>query len=250
MTLVNTFSNQVNYKHDTTIHNFSAAKQILPFLLKLNPVNSILDIGCGIGTWLAVAQGLGVKETIGVDGVDLTQDELKIPVNHFIKSDLTVPINLDKNFDMVLCLEVAEHLPEKYAKTLIDTLTHHSDFIIFSAATPGQGGQNHLNEQWPDYWQKLFLNNGYYPSEILRNYFWNNKEIEWWYRQNIIIYAPKAVLSALNLPLSEEVKSIIHPDLFNEKLQLINKLNALIEQEIWKPSFKSAFKRLIKSIIN
>jgi SAM-dependent methyltransferase len=232
------------------VHNFSAARQILPFLLKLKTTNSILDIGCGIGTWLAVAKELGVKEVLGVDGVDLNDDELKIPAQNFIKQDLTTPIVLNKKFDLLLCLEVAEHLPGEYAKTLIDTLTLHSDFIIFSAAIPGQGGQNHLNEQWPDYWQNLFLNKGYYPSELLINTFWNNDDVEWWYRQNILIYAPKEVLSRLDLPVSNTIKSIIHPELFKEKLQLIDKLNGVIEQEVWKPTFKSALKRLIKSIIN
>ncbi|HEY5326741.1 MAG TPA: class I SAM-dependent methyltransferase [Mucilaginibacter sp.] len=250
MNSVNNFSHLVNYKHDPAIHNFSAAKQVLPFLLKLKPVDSILDIGCGTGTWLAIAKELGVKETIGVDGVDLSPEDLKIPVDNFIKRDLTGSIDLNKKFDMLLCLEVAEHLPEEFAKTLIDTLTRHSDFIIFSAAIPGQGGQNHLNEQWPDYWQKLFYDKGYYPSESLRYYLWNNKQIEWWYRQNIMIYAPKDILTVLNLPISEEVKSLIHPDLFEEKLQLIDRLNGAIEREVWTPTFKSAFKKLIKSIVH
>ena len=70
MNSTNNLSEKVNYKHDPAIHNFSAAQQILPFLLKLTPVNSFIDIGCGTGTWLAVAKELGVKEILGVDGVD------------------------------------------------------------------------------------------------------------------------------------------------------------------------------------
>jgi SAM-dependent methyltransferase len=246
----NNFSEKVNYTHDPAVHNFSAARQILPFLLKLKPVNSVIDFGCGTGTWLAVAKELGVKEILGVDGVDLSPDELKIPVENFIKQDLTKPINLKRKFDTLFCLEVAEHLPAEFAKTLVDTLTNHSDFIIFSAAIPGQDGQNHLNEQWPDYWQKLFSNNGYLPSDLLQAAFWNNENVEWWYRQNITVYATKDVLTALNLPVVPEVRAVIHPALFNEKLLLIDKLNTTIEREVWKPTFKSAFKRLIKSIIN
>lgn len=250
MNSTNNLSEQVNYKHDPAIHNFSAAQQILPFLLKLTPVNSFIDIGCGTGTWLAVAKELGVKEILGVDGVDLTQDELKIPAENFIKRDLTKSIDRGKKFDILFCLEVAEHLPAEFAKTLIDTLTKHSGLIIFSAAIPGQDGQNHLNEQWPDYWQKLFSANGYYPSNLLQNTFWNNDKVEWWYRQNIMIYATKDVLTKLNLPAEDEVHCVIHPELFKEKLLLIDKLNNVIEQEVWKPTFKSAFKRLVKSIIN
>jgi cyclopropane fatty-acyl-phospholipid synthase-like methyltransferase len=232
------------------MHNFSAAKQILPFLLSLKKVQSILDIGCGTGTWLKTALDFGVKDILGIDGVEIDQKELKISADQFINQDLTSAINLNRHFDMLLCLEVAEHLPEEYAKTLIDTLTAHSDFIIFSAAIPNQGGQNHLNEQWPDYWQKLFLSKGYYPCDLLRNVFWNNKEVEWWYKQNMLIYAPKPVLINLNLTISEDVRSLIHPELFKEKLAIIDKMHVTIENEVWKPKFKSALKRLIKSIIN
>jgi SAM-dependent methyltransferase len=241
--------NYANYKHDPVIHNFSAARQILPFLLKLKPADSIIDIGCGTGTGLAIARELGVKEILGIDGVNLNQDDLKIPVDSFINCDLMAPIKLNTKFDMLLCLEVAEHLPELNAEAFVEMLTSHSDFIIFSAAIPGQGGQNHLNEQWPDYWQRLFLKNEYYPSEILRDHFWNNKDIEWWYRQNIIIYAPEKVLTALSLLISEKVKSMIHPDLFEEKLDLIENLQTVIQKAVWAPSFKTSIKNLIKSII-
>jgi 2-polyprenyl-3-methyl-5-hydroxy-6-metoxy-1,4-benzoquinol methylase len=242
---IHTFS----YKHDPAIHNFSAAKQILPFLFKLKHFNSVLDVGCGTGTWLAIAKELGINEFLGIDGINLNQEELKIPMNNFINCDLTSPINLNKKFDLLLCLEVAEHLPPENAGTFVEELTRHSDFIVFSAAIPNQGGQNHLNEQWPDYWQKLFFKNGYYPSEIIRNYFWDNKDVEWWYKQNIIIYASKSMLSSLNLVVSENVKSIVHPALFNEQLDIIGKLHDIIQKELWSPSFKKSIKNLIKSII-
>jgi len=241
--------NKVNYKHDPGIHNFSAARQILPFLLKLNPVTSILDVGCGTGTWLAIAKELGIEDFLGIDGANLKQEDLKISVSNFINCDLTAPVNLNKKFDMVICLEVAEHLAETNASAFVEMLSLHSDFIVFSAAIPGQGGQDHLNEQWPDYWQKLFLEKGYYPSEILRDYFWDNKDIEWWYRQNIIIYAPKSILTSFNLPISEEVKSIIHPDLFKEKLHIIERQSSFIQKEMSNPPLKTALKNLIKSII-
>lgn len=250
MALTDKFSNKINYKHTPEIHNFSAAEQILPLLLRLKTVNSILDIGCGTGTWLCVANKLGVPNILGIDGVDLNDSELNISANDFIRQDLSIPFKLDKNFDMLLCLEVAEHLPEESSETLIDTLTSHCDFIIFSAAIPGQGGQNHINEQWPEYWQKLFLKKGYYPCGILRDLFWDNSKVEWWYKQNMLIYAPKNILSALNLKDEKKVTSIIHPDLFNNKLQRISFLSSVVENELKNHTIKGAFRNLIKSITN
>jgi 2-polyprenyl-3-methyl-5-hydroxy-6-metoxy-1,4-benzoquinol methylase len=250
LTLIDKRSTQVNYIHDPLMHNFSAAKQVLPFLLNLKAVNSVLDVGCGTGTWLKIAADLGVTDILGIDGAELGQEDLKIPVDRYIQRDLTSKINLDRPFDLVLCLEVAEHLPEESAQELIDTLTAHSDFIVFAAAVPGQGGQNHLNEQWPAYWEAHFLKKHYFPCEILRDFFWNNEEVEWWYKQNILIFAPEAVLSNLNLSISKQVKSIIHPDLLKEKLEIIGIKDAFIENEIWNPKFMSTLKRLIKSIIS
>ena len=237
------------YKHDPVIHNFSAARQILPYLLRLKLINSVLDVGCGTGTWLSVAKDLGVSEISGIDGVNLTQSELKIPSNNFIVFNLSQPFNLHKKFDLLICLEVAEHLPESAAITLVDTLTRHSDFILFSAAIPGQGGQNHINEQWPHYWVSLFSSKGYFPCNILNDEFWNNEEVEWWYRQNMVIYGTKGALSSLNLSISEDIHPKIHPALFKEKLDKINELEIFINNEVWHPSFKKSFRNLLKSII-
>ena len=237
------------YKHDPTIHNFSAAREILPNVLKLKKINSILDVGCGTGTWLSVALELGVKEIAGVDGAALDQTELKIPVGSFKNIDLTRALNLNRKFDLAICLEVAEHLPESASKVLIGTLTDHSDFILFSAAIPGQGGQNHINEQWPDYWQELFATKGYFPCDILRKAFWNNENVEWWYKQNILIYGTKEVLDARNLPVSENIDRIIHPELLAEKINVIDDLNKFIHKEIWHPGLKRSFKNLVKAII-
>jgi len=236
------------YVHDPVIHNFSAARQILPYIFKLKPIKSIIDVGCGTGTWLSVAKELGVEEILGVDGVELDQKDLKIPSSNFINTNLTQAFNLNKKFDLLICLEVAEHLPENSAKTLIDTLTSHSDFILFSAAIPEQGGQNHINEQWPEYWLNLFRTQGYFPCNILRDEFWDNKEIEWWYKQNIMIYGTKSILLSLNLPISEKIHPIIHPSLFKEKLEKINELNLFIKKEVWNPSLKRSLISLYKSI--
>jgi SAM-dependent methyltransferase len=243
MTQTDNFSNKINYIHNSGTHNFSAAEQILPFLLKLKNVDSMLDIGCGMGTWLAVASKLGVSEILGIDGIQLRESELTIPIKDFMKKNLTTPIRLDKRFDMVICLEVAEHLPETSADTLVDTLTNHGDFIVFSAAVPGQGGQYHINEQWPDYWQKLFFKKGYYPCEVLRDFFWDNEKIEWWYKQNILVFAPDKVLSDLNLKIETKVKSIVHPELY------ISKLEQIAANEKKNRTIKGALKTLAKSII-
>lgn len=127
----------------------------------------------------------GVSDIAGIDGVSIAEDQLLFPAELFRQFDLTKPWDLGRQFDAALCLEVAEHLDEQHAPTLIDALTHHSDCVIFSAACPGQRGQNHINCQWPEYWQRLFNERGFTCSDEVRWRLWRQRELEPWYRQNL-----------------------------------------------------------------
>lgn len=237
------------YIHTEDIHNFSAAEQVLPFIIETFHPESILDVGCGIGTWLAIASKLGVAEIKGLDGDYVDKSLLKIPNNCFIASDLMHPINLKRKFDLVLCLEVAEHLPSTKAQILIDTLTEHSDIIIFSAAIPGQDGQNHINEQWQTYWQALFRKKAFFAYDILRPRIWNNEKIDWWYRQNIIIYAKKHIHVLRNEAPCDPVLNLVHPELFLQKNQKVEQLYSRLLSEATNPNFFMALKKLLKSIV-
>ena len=110
-----------------------------------------------------------------------------MPKEHVRQADLSRPLNLARRFDLVLCLEVAEHLEPASAATIIDTLTAHGDRILFSAAAPGQPGMHHVNCQWPDYWQRLFNARGFACDGAVRWEIWRNGRIEPWYRQNLMM---------------------------------------------------------------
>ena len=97
-----------------------------------------------------------------------------------------------KPFILAQSLEVAEHLDSKYAQNFINLLTSLSDIILFSAAIPYQGGTHHINEQPPLYWANLFAKNDFVCFDILRSRFWDNPNINSWYRQNILIYTHKS----------------------------------------------------------
>jgi SAM-dependent methyltransferase len=131
--------------------------------------NSLLDVGCGTGTWLRAADRLGVPDLHGIDGVDCSGDRSRV---RFSKLDLTKPFSLGRRYDVVLCLEVAEHLDETHAKVLIRSLVAHAPKIIFSAACPGQPGQHHVNCRWPDYWQSLFNDEGFACDDAIRWSIW------------------------------------------------------------------------------
>lgn len=136
------------------------AEIIVPILIDWYKPKSVLDLGCNVGWWLNAFMQNGVTSFLGIDG-DNMLSELKIPPARFITDDLTQEINLEKRFDLLLCLEVAEHLEKQYADTLVKTCVNHSDTIFFSAATKGQGGYHHVNEQPHQYWIDKFAAQGY-----------------------------------------------------------------------------------------
>ena len=201
------------YIHNETIHNFTAAREIIPIVLEFIDVSSVVDIGCGLGTWAKVAEENGVKDFLGIDGADLQQEDLKIPKQNFLFSDLTKTLTLDRKYDLAICLEVVEHLPEAAADNIVSSLVQASDYILFSAAIPGQGGQNHLNEQWPSYWIKKFEPYGYLFYDCIRPRIWKNENVETWYRQNIFIVSKPKVEGFT--PMAE-FSDIVHPEVFSK----------------------------------
>jgi SAM-dependent methyltransferase len=165
-----------------------SAEEVVPLIMELvNPV-SVIDVGCGLGTWLFVFKGHGVNEILVVDGEYIDRDKLQIRPDEFISFDLKFLLQLGRTFDLVVSLEVAEHLPAECADTLIRTLTGLGDMVLFSAAIPFQIGVGHLNEQWPGYWVRLFQRQGFLAIDCLRERIWQNENVEPWYAQNMFFF--------------------------------------------------------------
>lgn len=216
------------YQHRESTHNMTAPRAIMPYVLALLKPASILDVGCGLATWLAAAQEAGIDDLTGIDGDFVDRSMLKISEADFRAMDLRQPFDLGRRFDLALSLEVAEHLPASSADIFIDSICRHADRVLFSAANPGQdGGQHHVNCQWPEYWEQKFRARGYLPYDMVREVFWERDEIEWWYRQNTVIYAKEGVLS---YPSKGPLR-IIHPAMLMEKMRRIEELKARLGQQ-------------------
>jgi SAM-dependent methyltransferase len=168
-----------------------SARIIVPLLLKLINPASVVDIGCGLGAWLKVCQEHRIKVFRGFDGDYIDRSKLLVQPSCFTAVDLAEPIEIDQRFDLAICLEVAEHLPEAAAPGLVRMLTTVAPFVLFSAAIPGQRGPGHVNEQWPSYWKALFTENGFQRLDPIRRHIWRNSHVQWWYRQNLFLYASR-----------------------------------------------------------
>src|SRR5215218_5093516 len=130
----------------------SSAQVIVPLILeRVRPLNSVVDVGCGTGEWLEVFSKHQVEHVYGVDGAWIQPETLRFPSEHFFIRDLERPLSMGRRFDLVVSLEVAEHLASGCSETFVRSLTNLGDVILFSAAIPGQAGTNHINLRWQGY---------------------------------------------------------------------------------------------------
>ena len=177
--------------HNTLKFEAKSAQDFVSILIKHFAPKSVIDIGCGIGIYLAELKKNNIK-ILGYDGSPAAIKGSLIG-NKIKLYDLCRPLKLKSKFNLCLCLEVAEHLGLKYAKILINTLTNLSDTIIFTAATPGQGPKSigHINEQPHKYWQKLFEQKNFKLNKKLTEKIRRemvNKKVVWWITKNLMIF--------------------------------------------------------------
>ena len=112
-----------------------------------------------------------------------------------------MPLGIDRRFSLAICLEVGEHLPPERAPGFVTDLTRLAPVVLFSAAVPGQGGTNHVNEQWSEYWVALFEAQGWTCRDAVRPWVRTNEDVAWWYRQNLYLaVAPTADAAYSSFP--------------------------------------------------
>jgi len=175
-----------------------SAARIVPVVRGLLPeVASVADFGCARGIWLAAWQAAGVDAVCGVDGSYVDCARLRIPEQAFVSHDLAQPLDLGRRFDLVQSLEVAEHLPPATSRGFVRTLTAHGSMVLFSAAPPGQGGADHINERPYGFWRDLFAAEGYAAFDCLRPKLAQDRELQPWYRFNVFLYVHRDAVPAL-----------------------------------------------------
>lgn len=192
-------------------------------VLQFINATSVVDVGCGIGTWLSVWKQHGVKDLLGIDGSYIDPTQLVIESNYFLQADLEKELSLPRRFGLVTSLEVAEHLAPAAARSFICSLCKLGDVILFSAAIPNQGGTLHYNEQYPDYWIGLFREFGFSAYDCIREKIWDNPSVTACYRQNIMFYVNDQAARAYPSIVNERKKilPLVHPIHFQHKQDII-----------------------------
>jgi SAM-dependent methyltransferase len=210
-------------------HTAHAAGRIFAALPERLLRNRVADIGCGTGTFLVAS---GASYQFGIEGNWVTPDMLDAPDIVFESQ------NLEQRFtgprvDLVLSLEVAEHLSPLRAESFVADLVAMAPAVLFSAAIPGQGGVGHLNEQWPSYWAAHFATHGYKPYDVLRDKIWTDEAVPAWYRQNAILFLDDETAAALALTASDPaLLDRVHPAFWARANRELKYANALPESEV------------------
>ena len=145
----------------------------------------MLDVGCGSGGYLRLLRSAGATTAVGVEGFEPSPDwphELE-----FVQHDLRRRLELGRRFDLVLCLEVAEHLAPRFGRRLLRSLDRHAGrWILFSAARPGQRGHGHVNCRPLERWIDDFARLGWYP-DVFTTLALRSLSTLHWFRRNLVL---------------------------------------------------------------
>lgn len=189
-----------------------SARRILDIVRDYVAFRSVADFGCGTGTWLSVAlEHFDAEKAIGVEGDWMRKEWLDDTRIEFYPHNLEESIAIGP-VDLAISLEVAEHVSPGRAVGFITDLCRAAPLVLFGAAIPGQGGVGHVNEQWQGYWANLFRQHGYQCFDAIRPLVWDEEDIPYWYRQNVLLYS-KAPLDAPR----PTVLNLVHPDKWDEE---------------------------------
>lgn len=210
---------KVHHHYNHIHHGLSSASLIVKYLeedLRIAP-RSVVDIGCGLGQWLHVFLSNSALKVKGVDGHHVPASESLISEENRLRIDLEefVFAKSDEHFDLAVCLEVAEHLDFSLADALVDKLASLSNTILFSAAIPGQTGENHVNEQPHAFWLDKFEERGYLTLDPFRKFFWNDSRVNWWYSQNLFLICKPSACSEQARTYKYDRNMYIHPHLLD-----------------------------------
>lgn len=153
---------------------------------------SVVDYGCGAGWFLFYFKK---KYNVDVFGYEPNKEMLEV-IDKSVKNrveflSLTDTINLKRDFDLAMNIEVIEHIDKKYEDLVLQNITRHSDNLIFSAAYPGQGGVGHVNEQHFRYWKYKLNQMSWHLNDVgtrkLKVFLAKNKAAKW-YIHNMSIF--------------------------------------------------------------
>lgn len=127
---------------------------------------SLIDVGCGTGALMLALERLGVRCT-GFDQASAALEHCRARGLSVRRLDIVHDPLPDEHADVAVSTEVAEHLPESASERFVELLTSVAPVVVMSAALPGTGGKDHVNEQPSEYWIAKFAARGFAHDRAL-----------------------------------------------------------------------------------
>lgn len=145
---------------------------------------SVVDFGCGDGRYVDAMKLAGIDAT-GFDGHPNTSE-----ITHGVCGtlDLASPFDLNRQWDVVLCLEVLEHIPAQFERIALENITKacHQTLIV-SWATPGQRGLGHFNEKSREDVEGALVDLDFKVDKFLSNSLRERATIAW-FKNNVLVF--------------------------------------------------------------
>lgn len=176
----------------------------------------VVDIGCGTGTLLSLLREKSNLDIRGFDFLDTSSAHLEIPSEFYQQLDLrTQSPPIIQNVELVVCIEVLEHLPDVACANLLDWICQTSSLCIFSAGVPFQPGTGHINLKPQSFWVNEFRARGFVLRDPFRKMFWAQPDIPFWFKQNLFLFGEERRVKKLFGEdfLAEFPVDILHPDM-------------------------------------
>ncbi len=150
----------------------------------------VVDYGCASGWLLEYLRRTGV-EVLGVEPNEAAFEYSPDGALTFIKvASIAERLELGRDFDLAVCLEVGEHIDARYADMVVANVCRRSDYVLWSAATPGQGGCGHVNEQPHAYWDEKFERLGFHRNAkrttAIRRWLKLKRAKKWYFRNSTL----------------------------------------------------------------
>jgi SAM-dependent methyltransferase len=181
---------------------------------------SVVDLGAGVGAWLLAARALGASKVVGLEGAWVPLEQRLVDEDSFVEADFEDDLPDLGRFDLAICMEVVEHLTPASGAHAVKWLCRSAPVVLFSAAIPGQGGTNHINEAWPSYWAAQFDEQGFGVWDVVRPSIWNDERLPFWYRQNALLFVDRTAVTAGGLKgeASRSALDVVHPELWRKSV--------------------------------
>lgn len=122
--------------------------------------HTVLDAGCAMGFLVEALRGQGV-ECYGVDISEYAISQVHPDVGAYCRVG-SICDPFPQRYDLIVCIEILEHMPAAEATRAIVNLCRHTDDILFSSTPFDYKETTHLNVQPPEYWAELFAGQGFF----------------------------------------------------------------------------------------